>query len=589
MGRRGWRGLPAMLRAGAWAVITPLVVLLVVLAGLSSPAAGVPVRAPMPAPPVALAASGLGWGADQFGQLGPGPNATALTPVSVPLPINTTALALGRDFTLAVADGRVYSWGRNDRGQLGDGTQTSRMSPAPVSVPVIPFVQVAADEEHALALSATGLVYAWGGNTSGELGDGTTTDRATPVLVAPLVGVSAIGTGRDHSLAVVAGKIFAWGSDSHGQLGLGSPHGSPYLSPEPVHLPPGVLVTEVAAGYRHSVALATDHRVVTWGDNDRAQLGRSAASAAEAATPTAYALPSGAAAAAVQAGAATSAARTSDGAIFAWGANDHGQLGDGSTTDRAAPVGVHLPVGFAASAFSVSQSATVALSGSGQSLLTWGAGADGQVGNGARADALTPVAVPLPSTPVPATTPRVFTAVAAGYYFDIAVTQLGAPARLLLAPASAVRAVGSGQAYTVEAYDASGTDLGPRPGATLMMTGGSCSGLTCTPSTPGDQTVTASSDGVTGTATLHVVAAAPGPTPTASGTPTGGQPTTSSNPPTSAPGVGSGANRPGGSGGMAFTGAVGITLLVVLGVAALGGGLALTTAARRRRATREKP
>ncbi len=589
---------------GAWAPwggrlvvrrIAGSVLCLLLVAVASAPRAdAAPVAVPAPVP---TSGSGLGWGSDQYGQLGPRVNGTVLTPVPVPLPAGTTEVALGRDFTLALAGGTIYSWGRNDRGQLGDGTHITRTHAAAISASGI--AHVAADEQHAVAVTSAGQVLTWGANDFGELGDGTTTDRSTPTPVTMTAGVTSIGTGSDHALAVTTGgAVFAWGSDRSGQLGLGAVHAAPFLTPQAVHLPAGALVSEVAAGYRHSVALTRDHRVLTWGGNEHGQLGLNTITSSDA-RATVVPLPPGTSASGVAAGSVHTAALTADGGVLTWGANDHGQLGDGTTTERSSPVATHLPVGFAASKLSVGQSATVALAGDGSKLLTWGAGAFGQIGTGSRADASTPTAVPEAPSPVPTSKPRSFTAVAAGYYFDIAVAQQGPTASLLLSPASVTKAVGSAQAYTVEAYDAAGNDLGPRPAAGVTMTGGNCAGQTCTPNTPGQQTVTAGVDGVSGTAILLVVGGSVGPSPTGSSTATSSSTSSTATPSPTEPTPASASSLPataaGSSGGfkgpgsMAFTGAVGVVLLAVLGLAAVAGGVILTTVARRRRSSEGKP
>jgi Bacterial Ig-like domain/Regulator of chromosome condensation (RCC1) repeat len=97
--------------------------------------------------------------------------------------------------------GQAWAWGRNNIGQLGDGTTTDRNSPVQVSS-LSGITTVAGGELHSLALKNDGTVWAWGHNRAGQLGDGTNTERNSPVQVANLSGVTAIAAGWQHSLAV---------------------------------------------------------------------------------------------------------------------------------------------------------------------------------------------------------------------------------------------------------------------------------------------------------------------------------------------------------------------------------------------------
>jgi alpha-tubulin suppressor-like RCC1 family protein len=101
-------------------------------------------------------------------------------------------------------NGTAYSWGANFDGQLGDGTTTQRSAPVLVQLPAGTYTAVAAGEFHGLALTSAGNVYAWGGNQSGQLGDGTTTDRTSPVFVHLPAGAHAVSVagGDIYTLAV---------------------------------------------------------------------------------------------------------------------------------------------------------------------------------------------------------------------------------------------------------------------------------------------------------------------------------------------------------------------------------------------------
>src|SRR5207247_1488086 len=149
-----------------------------------------------------LTAAGVAycWGYNGFGQLGDGTTTDRSTPVLVAAPagVSFAAVSAGLRHTCGLtAAGAAYCWGWNASGQLGDGTTTSRPSPVLVAAPAgVSFAAVRADYSYTCGLTAAGAAYCWGDNTSGQLGDGTTTSRSGPVLVAAPAGVSfAAGAG----------------------------------------------------------------------------------------------------------------------------------------------------------------------------------------------------------------------------------------------------------------------------------------------------------------------------------------------------------------------------------------------------------
>src|SRR5207237_1349033 len=129
---------------------------------------------------------------------------------------------------------------------------------------------------HSMALKADGTVWAWGDNSYGQLGDGTFTSRSKPVRVTNLPSVTAISMGGRHSLALAPdGTVWAWGENDNGQLGNGTfTLASPYGIPTPAPVVNLTGVAAIAGGGNYSIALREDGAVWTWGRNNGGQLGQ---------------------------------------------------------------------------------------------------------------------------------------------------------------------------------------------------------------------------------------------------------------------------------------------------------------------------
>jgi alpha-tubulin suppressor-like RCC1 family protein len=303
----------------------------------------------------------VGWGSNGSGQLGTGGLGTALQPVAVDrsgvlADKVIVAIAAGENYSMALcADGTLAAWGANGVGQLGDGTTTNRTRPTAVAFPAIfagkVVAAIACGRSHTVAILADGTLAAWGYNTDGGLGDGTTAHRSLPVPVKQtgvLAGKTPIAAacGTYHSLVLCAdGTLAAWGGGSFGQLGEGF---TAYQRTTPVLVNrSGVLagktVTAIAAGAQHSLALCADGTIVAWGDNYSGQLGIPGSSKEAQATPTLVRTDTALAGKLTQAVTAAgdrTMAVTGDGTLAAWGVNYYGQLGDGTTTTRRAPTAV---------------------------------------------------------------------------------------------------------------------------------------------------------------------------------------------------------------------------------------------------------
>ncbi len=304
---------------------------------------------------LALTADGrvLAWGDNHTDQYGNGVGDTpgsGSTPVPVDLPAGTdvTAITAGAwDGMALTSDGRVFIWGDYDTGQPPDPRSgiSENPTPAPVALPAgTDVTAIAAGGAHSLALTSDGHVLAWGYNNTGALGDGTTTARSVPVPVdlPAETKVTAIAAGYGYSLAVTStGGLLSWGYHVNANPGFG---GTSYsLVPTAVPLPAGVTVTAVSAGQDHALALTSTGGVLAWGNGASGALGNGGTTGT--ATPAPVNLPAGVKVTAISAGPLFSLALTSDGRILSWGQNDFGQLGHGScpVSSGPTPAWVKLP------------------------------------------------------------------------------------------------------------------------------------------------------------------------------------------------------------------------------------------------------
>jgi RHS repeat-associated protein len=273
------------------------------------------------------------WGFNNTGQLGrsgcevdypSAGNPYCVRPGKADLTDVVAVSAFGNHVLALRVDGTVVAWGRNSSGQLGDGTTTDRTTPQQVPG-LSDVIAIAAGYEHSLALTAGGTLYAWGGNDWGQLGDGTANDRYTPAAIANLSGVRAISAGQYHSLAIdTAGNLWVWGRGPVGD-------GTASTTYEPTLVLTGV--AQAAGGQNHTLAVKTDGSLWSWGDNSQGQLGDGTLT--QRLVPTL--VPGLSAIQAVVAGFNHSLAIGHDGSAHAWGDNDFGQLGNGTTTDVTAP------------------------------------------------------------------------------------------------------------------------------------------------------------------------------------------------------------------------------------------------------------
>jgi alpha-tubulin suppressor-like RCC1 family protein len=270
------------------------------------------------------------WGRNDHGQLGNGTTASSSIPVPVTGLSGAVGLAVGRSHSCAVlADGEVRCWGGNGLGQLGDGSMTDSTTPVEVVGFPITMTAVTSSADSTCAITERGRVRCWGDNSDGQLATGTT---SSSLVAVPATGLDArvtrVAMGDVHGCAVgLTGGVLCWGSGNEGRLGDGSTSGSRATAVPVPSLASGV--AGIAAGYGGTCAVRGS-AALCWG-------AVSGVSGTAGGTPVEV-LPSGVRSVAV--GGFHACALLESGGVRCWGANQAGQLGDGTTTASPRPVQV---------------------------------------------------------------------------------------------------------------------------------------------------------------------------------------------------------------------------------------------------------
>ncbi len=360
------------------------------------------------------------WGMDTYGQLGDGNQLLDICGLEscshVPVAVDTLPITgeksivhidAGHDHTCAsTGEGASYCWGRDTHGQLGDGGgSTDSQSPVPVSGGG-GFVQLVAGGEYTCGLTAAGGVYCWGSDTYGQLGNATGAPddcsgnpcSQSPFLVdiLPVTGEQAVvhlGLGGYHVCGITGeGDTYCWGKDDYGQLGDGigasDDCGGALCSESPSAIDTLPIITDktyvqIAAGPNHSCGVTSNGEAYCWGADTHGNLGDGGSSIDTQSAVAVDINPISGEKAFVQI--ATSGYHTcgltAEGIAYCWGRDDHGQLGDGGvSTDSQSPAPVSGGILFVQLAAGSTHTCGLAPDGE---AWCWGYDGSGQIGDGA--------------------------------------------------------------------------------------------------------------------------------------------------------------------------------------------------------------
>ncbi|HUQ15930.1 MAG TPA: hypothetical protein VM094_07725 [Gemmatimonadales bacterium] len=315
------------------------------------------------------------------------------SPTGPTLPASATAAALvfkqlsaGREHTCGVtSDDRAFCWGLNANGQVGDGTTTSRLTPVAVAG-ALRFLQISAGFWTTCGVTTDRRAYCWGNNESGQLGDGTTTSRLRPVAVAGGKRFRQVENDGGHTCGVSYpdNLAYCWGSNRRGGLGDGTT--TPRLRPVPVA--GSLRFRRVTVGFEHSCGLTSNQLVFCWGMNREGQVGDGTQKwlklrPVQVSGSRQYR--------SVDAGADFTCAVTTGLRAFCWGEDVFGSLGNGGATGSSTvPKAVVGGLSFervSAGVFHACAETPLNL------VYCWGANGHGSLGDGTTTDSERPVAV----------------------------------------------------------------------------------------------------------------------------------------------------------------------------------------------------
>jgi alpha-tubulin suppressor-like RCC1 family protein len=269
------------------------------------------------------------WGDNWNGQLGTGDFAGRTSPTQVGSASDWQSVTAGSRHTCArKTSGTLWCWGPNGNGEVGDGTTTTRTTPTQVGTDTN-WQTISAGNESTCVTKTTGTLWCWGANASGQLGDGTTTNRLAPLQVGTDTNWQTPAVAWEHTCALkTTGTIWCWGNDASGRTGLGKLWGNTW-APTQVGTDTNWQTLNATGAYvAHTCATKTSGALWCWGGNGSGQLGDGTdterLTPIQIGTNTDWQSTTG--------GADHTCARKTNGTIWCWGSNNYGQFGNGRNT-----------------------------------------------------------------------------------------------------------------------------------------------------------------------------------------------------------------------------------------------------------------
>ena len=344
---------------------------------------------------VLIAAPGGLWtshpgagGGDAFGLWATGGQAAPAPSPSPPPPARyALTVSAGEYHTCAVhGDHTLWCWGENGNGQLGDGTTNGSDVPVQETTAASDWAAVTAGYVHTCAIKTTGTLWCWGDNGNGQLGDGNTSDSHVPVQESTASNWAAVAAGYNYTCAIkTTGTLWCWGDNGNGQLGDGTTNGSDVPVQETTAASNWAAV---AAGYNSTCAIKTTGTLWCWGNNGNGQLGNGTTNGSDVPVQETTAASDWAA---VAAGNVHTCAVKTTGTLWCWGYDGDGQLGNGTTNGSDVPVQETAAASDWA-AVSSGYAHTCAIKTTG-AVWCWGYNGDGQLGDGTNNESHVPVQV----------------------------------------------------------------------------------------------------------------------------------------------------------------------------------------------------
>jgi alpha-tubulin suppressor-like RCC1 family protein/uncharacterized protein YjdB len=328
---------------------------------------------------------GYCWGRASVGQTGVAPDSTCfdegtrdsciLPPKRMNGDLSFTTISAGDEFACGITTDRLlYCWGTDVDGQIGNGGAGGGVNPALATVKQERFVALSAGARHACALNESGRAFCWGADESGQLGDVRSMNSTTPIPVADsTLRFTMISAGDNHTCGLSnTGAAYCWGRGTEGQIG----NGGMFNEDVPTPVTGGIVFTAIAAGGSHTCGVSTSGSMHCWGLNESGQLG-SGGQGSGVSNPVLVIGPDDFSA--VTAGENHSCGIAGGDQVYCWGGGESGELGDGVTSVHTSGSAVRV-IGLSASAISAGANHTCAIATTGGAWC-WGSNRFGALGN----------------------------------------------------------------------------------------------------------------------------------------------------------------------------------------------------------------